>query len=155
MIWTFLDKSRYLPMLAAASSQNLVVRYGWLVLVRRQTLPLYWFSSYPSRQLVCGSAFYFSWALVLIINKAEHHVLYQYHLVNAANHYMGLIQTETVSNNFIYMYDLIDLRMIFVIVALFPTQAFTSGAFRYRFQVQWSLVLWKKSVGVGIKYHKL
>ena len=42
--------------------------------------------------------------MVLIINKAEHHVLYQYHLVNAANHYMGLIQTETVSNNlFIYI----------------------------------------------------
>ena len=43
-------------------------------------------------------------AMILIINKAEHHVLYQYHLVNAANHYMGLIQTETVSNNlFIYV----------------------------------------------------
>ena len=27
---------------------------------------------------------------------AEHHALYQYHVVNAANHYMGLIQTETV-----------------------------------------------------------
>jgi glucan 1,3-beta-glucosidase len=26
---------------------------------------------------------------------AEHHVLYQYHLDGAANHYMGLIQTET------------------------------------------------------------
>ena len=52
-------------------------------------------------------------ALVLITNKAEHHVLYQYHLVNAANHYMGLIQTETVSNNFIYTYNLIDLRIIF------------------------------------------
>ncbi|KAK0442941.1 exo-beta-1,3-glucanase [Armillaria borealis] len=26
---------------------------------------------------------------------AEHHVLYQYNLVNAQNHYMGLIQTET------------------------------------------------------------
>jgi hypothetical protein len=39
--------------------------------------------------------------LVLILNKAEHHVLYQYRLENAANHYMGLIQTETVSHNFI------------------------------------------------------
>ena len=71
--------------------------------------------------------------LVLIINKAEHNVLYQYHLVNATNHYMGLIQTESVSNN-IYVYNLIDL--IFVIVALFPTQTFTSGAFWYRYQVQ-------------------
>lgn len=28
--------------------------------------------------------------------KAEHHVLYQYNLVGASNHYLGLIQTETV-----------------------------------------------------------
>lgn len=28
---------------------------------------------------------------------AEHHVLYQYMLKGARNHYMGLIQTETVS----------------------------------------------------------
>ena len=27
---------------------------------------------------------------------AEHHVLYQYNLVGAKDHYMGLIQTETV-----------------------------------------------------------
>ncbi len=27
---------------------------------------------------------------------SEHHAMYQYNLVNAANHYMGLIQTETV-----------------------------------------------------------
>lgn len=27
---------------------------------------------------------------------AEHHVLYQFNLVNAEDHYMGLIQTETV-----------------------------------------------------------
>ena len=47
--------------------------------------------------------FSFVIGLVLIINKAEHHVLYQYHLVNAANHYMGLIQTETVSNNLLYI----------------------------------------------------
>ncbi|KAF9002426.1 glucan 1,3-beta-glucosidase [Cyathus striatus] len=31
----------------------------------------------------------------LIGTAAEHHVLYQYSLVNAKNHYMGLIQTET------------------------------------------------------------
>jgi len=31
----------------------------------------------------------------LIGTAAEHHALYQYNLVNAANHYMGLIQTET------------------------------------------------------------
>ncbi|KAF8147994.1 exo-beta-1,3-glucanase [Crassisporium funariophilum] len=29
------------------------------------------------------------------IGKAEHHVIYQYNLVNAKNHYMGLIQTES------------------------------------------------------------
>jgi hypothetical protein len=29
---------------------------------------------------------------------SEHHVLYQYNLVNAASHYLGLIQTETVSS---------------------------------------------------------
>ena len=27
----------------------------------------------------------------------EHNIIYQYYLVNAANHYMVLIQTETVS----------------------------------------------------------
>lgn len=31
-----------------------------------------------------------------IVRLAEHHVLYQYNLVNAANHYLGLIQTESV-----------------------------------------------------------
>ncbi|KAF8518904.1 glycoside hydrolase family 55 protein [Gautieria morchelliformis] len=30
-----------------------------------------------------------------LIGTAEHHVLYQYSLVNAANHYLGLIQTES------------------------------------------------------------
>lgn len=29
-------------------------------------------------------------------NAGEHNILYQYYLVNAQNHYMGLIQTETV-----------------------------------------------------------
>ncbi|KAG6850607.1 hypothetical protein H0H93_011275 [Arthromyces matolae] len=32
---------------------------------------------------------------VWFIGTAEHHVLYQYNIVNAKNHYMGLIQTET------------------------------------------------------------
>ncbi|KAJ3560072.1 hypothetical protein NP233_g11075 [Leucocoprinus birnbaumii] len=32
---------------------------------------------------------------VWMIGTAEHHVLYQYSLVNAKNHWMGLIQTET------------------------------------------------------------
>ncbi|KAH9484138.1 putative glucan endo-1,3-beta-glucosidase [Psilocybe cubensis] len=32
---------------------------------------------------------------VWMIGTAEHHVLYQYNLANAKNHYMGLIQTET------------------------------------------------------------
>ncbi|KAJ3932251.1 MAG: exo-beta-1,3-glucanase [Lentinula lateritia] len=32
---------------------------------------------------------------VWMIGTAEHHALYQYSLVNAQNHYMGLIQTET------------------------------------------------------------
>jgi glucan 1,3-beta-glucosidase len=31
--------------------------------------------------------------------SAEHHVLYQYNLVGAKDHYMGLIQTETVSGS--------------------------------------------------------
>ena len=33
----------------------------------------------------------------LLIYLAEHHVIYQYRLVNAKDHYMGLIQTESVS----------------------------------------------------------
>ncbi|KAJ3501572.1 hypothetical protein NLJ89_g9279 [Agrocybe chaxingu] len=32
---------------------------------------------------------------VWLIGTAEHHTIYQYNLVNAANHYMGLIQTES------------------------------------------------------------
>ncbi|PPQ78469.1 hypothetical protein CVT25_011864 [Psilocybe cyanescens] len=32
---------------------------------------------------------------VWLIGTAEHHVIYQYNIVNAANHYMGLIQTES------------------------------------------------------------
>jgi glucan 1,3-beta-glucosidase len=32
----------------------------------------------------------------LMPNAAEHHVLYQYMLKGAKDHYMGLIQTETV-----------------------------------------------------------
>ena len=32
----------------------------------------------------------------LIGTAVEHHTLYQYNLNNAANHYLGLIQTETV-----------------------------------------------------------
>ena len=75
--------------------------------------PLFTDSYSSARQLVCVFSFHFSiMSLVLIINKAEHHVLYQYHLVNAANHYMGLIQTETVSSNkfYIYVCNLIDMN---------------------------------------------
>lgn len=32
----------------------------------------------------------------LVGTAVEHHTLYQYNLHNAASHYMGLIQTETV-----------------------------------------------------------
>ncbi|KAF4578517.1 hypothetical protein EYR36_000324 [Pleurotus pulmonarius] len=35
------------------------------------------------------------WDSHIRLGGAEHHVLYQYNLVNAQNHYMGLIQTET------------------------------------------------------------
>ena len=44
--------------------------------------------------------------LILIINKAEHHVIYQYRLVNAADHYMGLIQTESVSQHIFIRYNM-------------------------------------------------
>jgi glucan 1,3-beta-glucosidase len=33
----------------------------------------------------------------MIGTASEHHVMYQYNLVNAQSHYLGLIQTETVS----------------------------------------------------------
>lgn len=33
---------------------------------------------------------------------AEHHVIYQYNLVNAKNHYLGLIQTESVCFSLFY-----------------------------------------------------
>ncbi len=46
------------------------------------------------------SAFWCPFAeCVLISFAAEHHTLYQYRLANAANHYMGLIQTETVCHH--------------------------------------------------------
>jgi glucan 1,3-beta-glucosidase len=32
-------------------------------------------------------------------STAEHHAIYQYNIVNAASHYMGLIQTESVSSS--------------------------------------------------------
>ena len=34
--------------------------------------------------------------LIIMFATAEHHTLYQYNLVGAKEHYMGLIQTETV-----------------------------------------------------------
>ena len=49
------------------------------------------------------SIFFSDPVLISTLTKAEHHVLYQYRLVNAANHYMGLIQTESVSTiNFMH-----------------------------------------------------
>ncbi|KAF5387123.1 hypothetical protein D9615_001631 [Tricholomella constricta] len=47
-------------------------------------------SLYSGRGILSESA-----GPVWMIGTAEHHVLYQYSLVNARNHYMGLIQTES------------------------------------------------------------
>ncbi|KAK7049317.1 hypothetical protein VNI00_005918 [Paramarasmius palmivorus] len=47
-------------------------------------------SIYSGRGILSESA-----GPVWMIGTAEHHVLYQYQLVNAKNHWMGLIQTET------------------------------------------------------------
>ncbi|KAK7049313.1 hypothetical protein VNI00_005914 [Paramarasmius palmivorus] len=47
-------------------------------------------SIYSGRGILSESA-----GPVWMVGTAEHHVLYQYQLVNARNHYMGLIQTET------------------------------------------------------------
>jgi len=38
----------------------------------------------------------FFYILSNLSTAAEHHVIYQYNLVGAKNHYMGLIQTESV-----------------------------------------------------------
>ena len=35
--------------------------------------------------------------LLIVLVLAEHHVVYQYNLHEAKDHYMALIQTETVS----------------------------------------------------------
>jgi len=48
-----------------------------------------------------GTACGLTWALFFnmfsnLSTAAEHHVIYQYNLVRAKNHYMGLIQTESV-----------------------------------------------------------
>lgn len=63
MIWTFPDRSRYLSMLAVASFQNLVVRYGWLVLVCRQILPtVYRFLLFcPSACMCIRFSFFLPW----------------------------------------------------------------------------------------------
>ena len=37
--------------------------------------------------------------MVFARRAGEHNIIYQYYLVNAKNHYMGLIQTETVCTN--------------------------------------------------------
>ncbi|KAG6917782.1 hypothetical protein DXG01_001054 [Tephrocybe rancida] len=47
-------------------------------------------SLYSGRGILSESA-----GPVWLVGTAEHHVLYQYSLVNAKNHYMGLIQTES------------------------------------------------------------
>ncbi|KAF8879271.1 exo-beta-1,3-glucanase [Infundibulicybe gibba] len=47
-------------------------------------------SVYSGRGILSESA-----GPVWLIGTAEHHALYQYNLVNARNHYMGLIQTES------------------------------------------------------------
>lgn len=60
------------------SIHSLLVQSGWL--------------GQPVRIELCGMII----LLRLIPNEAEHSVLYQYNLVGAQNHYMGLIQTETV-----------------------------------------------------------
>lgn len=39
--------------------------------------------------------------------SAEHHVIYQYNLVGAKDHYMGLIQTESVSSKCFLGVDLL------------------------------------------------
>jgi len=156
MTWIFLEKNRYLSTLAVASSQSPADRYGWLALVRRKFYSIYSFLLFclGDRQPVCVSPFAFYHNLVLILNKAEHHVIYQYRLVNAANHYMGLIQTESVSpNSFLRIYN--QPILTWMILALFPTQTCASGAFQSRTDLQWSLSLSKKSIGVGAKHHKL
>ena len=66
----------------------------------------------------------------MIKTTAEHHVLYQYRLVGAANHYMGLIQTETVSHiSFTIRITHFDLKRLFWSQALFSTQTCASDAF--------------------------
>jgi hypothetical protein len=71
----------------------------WYVTIPFPFASSYFFSAGPTACMYIYLSIFSD--LVLILNKAEHHVLYQYRLENAANHYMGLIQTETVSHNFI------------------------------------------------------
>ena len=79
MIWTRIRKAKLRPMLAAGSCQNRMDRSGWLVLH------------------VCESHLFNAVAFSYILEHiAEHHVIHQYNLVGAKNHYMGLIQTESV-----------------------------------------------------------
>ena len=67
---------------ATVSCPSRKVPSGWLVLVR-DFLPLVG----VLKRLTC------------LVTASEHHVEYQYFLRNAANHYIGLAQTETVSRH--------------------------------------------------------
>jgi hypothetical protein len=78
--------------------QSRQVPFGWLEQVR----------VYPRRglpsiiNLKCLGCIYilhlFIKGLQLTNELAEHHVLYQYNLAGARDHYIGLMQTETVNH---------------------------------------------------------
>lgn len=54
---------------------------------------------------------------------AEHHVIYQYNLARAKNHYMGLIQTESVCFSVIACLIVFTWKSIhWNFIAVFPTQ---------------------------------
>lgn len=59
---------------------------------------------------------------------AEHHTLYEYNLVGAKNHYIGLAQTETVrQSNFAFDYPHAHCNP-----ALLPAVTTSSYALRYQ-----------------------
>ncbi|KAJ7461037.1 exo-beta-1,3-glucanase [Mycena galericulata] len=66
----------------------------------------------------------------MIGTASEHHVMYQYNLVNAQNHYLGLIQTETAT--------------------ILPTFSGTSGAVYYQRYIQRSFFLVRVTTSTNI-----
>lgn len=95
-----------------------------------------------------------SWPEVTFFFLAEHHVEYQYNIVNAANHYMGLIQTETV-RQFHHFAFLHWLNFSVLLSAVLPAEPRSSFAFQHQHNSQWSNAILWHAICMGSFHQKL